>query len=221
MRSLTDIQTLVRRTGRDSEIVLTNNDSAEEPGLILANKAYRALAALTAYEDFTRVNTDHSTLAATNDYERIFFNPKYLDITLVEVQDQADNNLYKRLIPERSELRWSMVGREAVGMPRVFRWSGNDLEQPIFTVRPAPDTAGLLFRFTGIIEPPPFTDGDSKTLFKTEIMDDVLADWIASYILQERTFSVMAGQVLSSVAQRLRVVTGREVTPEEMRERLV
>ena len=106
--TLTEIQTLVREHTRTGTLVITSGD-----GLAHANFVLRQTALLVKYEDLYQVQTDSRfvTVAGTGAYT-FDFNPHYIDLTLVEVQDYAGLNRYKRIVPANSERDWGSADWE-------------------------------------------------------------------------------------------------------------
>ena len=212
--TLTELQTLVREHARTGDLTITSGK-----GLAHANFVYRQAATLVKFEDLTRVQTDSRfvTTAATGTYT-FDFSPYYIDLTLVEVEDYADGNKYKRIVPSPSERLWQAADHEPDELPRIYRFHAGKVTS-IFEVRPRPKVSSAQFRFTGIMEPDEFVSASDQTPFRRKYDDDILACLIAAYELAKQGDQVRANQVFAMAARSIRDTTGIEIRPAEMREK--
>jgi len=207
--TVSNIATRVQWLARDSAFSLTDTT-----GLQITNYVYRRLAAIIPWAEFNRTDTSASTTA--NQEAVTWPSVKFIDVTQVEIQDPSDNLNYHEIVPVRTEVEFSELRREQPSFPETYKRS-HDGTQNIVQFAPAPDTGSLTVRITGQIEPDEVTAGASTTKFIGYMPDDILAHMIAADICYKRNQGDRAGQLLSVAAELLSSISGKEITPAELK----
>lgn len=207
--TVSNIETRVQWLARDSSFSLTDTT-----GLQIINYVYRRLAAIIPWPEFNRTDTSASTTA--NQEAVTWPAVKFIDVTQLEMQDPADDLNYHEIVPARTEVEFSDLRREEPSFPEVYKRS-YDGTQNVVQFAPAPDTGSLTIRITGQIEPAEVTAGASTTTFIGYMPDDILAHMIAADILSKRNQDTQANKLLSVAAELLSSISGREVTPAELK----
>lgn len=230
MKTVDDLQGLIQFHLRDltGSFIVTS-----DPGLSWLNFVYRKMSTISDWPELTVTSpTWIKTVAGTNTYA-VPFDPDYVDIRLVELQDPDDNNKYKRVPPTRSELLWSMADRKPNGFPEQHQFHDGDGSGYAlsFEVRPAPLFSGAYFRVTGSIEPddlyttPSAIDSTTgaapnTTVWRSDTQDDLLAMLTAAYIAAQRGAMPYASHLFNQAAMLMTALTDTRVTPSEFRELL-
>lgn len=211
MRSLTDIQAQVRVYINDSQFIIVNNTSDKNKGLNIANEVYLRLSTIYKWPEFIREDTSITTTSGVSTYNWPT-TPKFSNILNVQLKN---NELNYEPIPEtKDELDWSYFSKKTPYFPSVYRLHSTGSQKQI-TLAPAPSFArNLMIR--GVVEPEKFVNGDTETIFYSEVADNILEYMIASAILFKRNFAERAMIKVRQASSLLSNYTGKEVTPDEL-----
>ncbi len=208
---LSEIQTQVRFLSRNSDEIITSGD-----GLAVADWVHREIATLLPWPEYRRKNLTITTAAATGIYDWPA-DPVMFDIKAVEVQDADDGDRYKPIYVPTTELDWGqMLGRDALPVPEGYLRFMDPEKGMQCEFRPVFKFGGKTVRITGIIEPKPFTDGDSGTIFRNRVADDALARLIAAELLSNDGLEPAANLQKQAAARGLRRLFGRDLVPDEL-----
>ncbi len=208
---LSQIESQVQFLSRKSDAVITSGD-----GLGVADRVYRDLAAILPWSEFRRNDLTITTSAETGVYDWPK-DPVMLDVKAVEVQDVDAGDKYKPIYTPITELEWGlMAGKASLAVPEGYMRFIDPEEGMQIEFRPVFRYASKTVRITGIIEPKPFTDGDSGTAFRNRIADDALARLIAAELLSNDGFEAFANVQKTAAARGLRRLFGRDLVPEEL-----
>lgn len=208
--SLNEIQTLVRWEARDSKIDLTDASS-----LAVFNMLYRRMSALFLWPELTRTDSSLSTTSGDSTYTWPSTN-RYIDVTLVEMQNPFNDNKYDPIMPARTEITFAEESTKPNGFPTVYRRT-HDGTNHILEFAPAPDTSSLGIRIKGLIEPTALADGGESTVFLTKLADDALVFLIAADYAAKREDAERSNELLSRTAEILTALSGREILPSELK----
>jgi hypothetical protein len=209
MKSIADIQTMVRFFARESTISLVDTD-----GKLILNEAYRKLAIMNPSGDFRFEDTSISTTKGTAGYDMP--NIDWLQILSVSMQDHDDNNKYKQVSSAIDEHEWNKSEREmANSIPQYYNLSYTGGNHKI-TFRPGVLHNSKLVRITGIKKPKELRTTQDITVFSNEVVDDAFAHTLAYIYSQRSGFKDIEQQQLSQAQSLLGSVIGREVLPREL-----
>jgi hypothetical protein len=216
MRTLTDIQTQVRVYINDSQFILTDNTSDKNKGLNISNEVYLRLSTIYSWPEFVRTDTSITTLSGTSSYDWPT-TPKFSNILNIELKNEFDEF---EIVPKvENELDWNYFSRSMLNFPSVYRFESVGSQKKI-TFAPTPLLAKSV-KIRGVVEPDKFVNGDSVTIFDSEVADNVLEYLIAASILFKRNFTDRALIRLRQGSSLLNNYTGKEFTPEELDPRAV
>lgn len=207
--TVTGIETKVKFLARDENYSLTDTE-----GLSNVNRVYRRLSAIIPWSE---LNRSDETASTTSGSESVTWPAtKFIDVTLVEMQNPQDNNKYYDIAPVTTEVEFSQLRRNDNGFPEAYK-RFNDGTQNVVLFAPAPDTGSLTVRITGQIEPDELTAGSSTTVFIGYTPDDILAYLVASDIMSKRNQPERAMELLQMASELLSTIAGREITPKEIK----
>lgn len=177
MRTVSDLQTLLRITGRDSQELIESGN-----GLALLNTTYRRLAMNFPWPELRVQDTSISTTANTAEYQwpQVL---QYTQIRSLEMQDQDDQNYYKLIPPAPSELDWinAQVLTQASVPQMYLRNKSGTTDQIEF--RRAPKFTSKTVRIVGIREPVKLENSGNKTVFILDAADDALVYMLSAEFL--------------------------------------
>lgn len=215
MLQLSEIEDQVRYHMRVDDQTITSGTE-----LVMANLTLRRFVALMPWEDYTVIDTSLQTTAdtATLDWLK---NPVYADLLSLEVQDQDDEDAYKRVVPARSIQQWLALERRDPGFPEQYRFYSADEDTTTLELRPAPKYGGKTIRADGVIEPLPFESGQERTRFRLRGIDDAYAMALAAVLSAKKGQQARAQQLLGWASDTIRMNTGKEISPDEIREKLL
>ena len=216
MLQLDEIETQVQYLLRRSDQVITSG--AE---LATTNFVFRRFVALLPWEDYTRIDTSLSTTAGTETYLWPS-NPNFQDVLSMEIQDGADAEKYKRVVPARSIQAWLALESAPQDTPTTYRlYRALATDAVTLALRPIPKYSTKTIRIDGIIEPPSFTSGIERTGFRLAGIDDAFAMALTGVFASKLGESARAAEMLQWSSNTIRLNTGKEISPDEMREKLV
>lgn len=211
-----DIQTLARHHTRVSDL-----DIVSGAELVISNFVYRRFVALLPWEDFTRIYTALTTTAGDGTVNWPG-NPNFQDLLSLEIQDGDDADKYKRVPPSRSIQQWLALESKPNGMPEQYRiYRDMDTEVSTLELRPKPKWSNKTIRFDGVIEPEEFESGIERTGFRLRGIDDALALARAAVHMAKIGQQPRSQQLLQWSADTIRLNTGKEISPDEIREKLL
>ena len=215
MQTLADINVLVAHHVRRDDFDITSTDR-----LPLTNFVYRRFAALTNWEDFTFISTRMSTSAGVGTYA---WAPgrTFQDVQGLFVQDGDNGGEYKRVVPARSILTHYDNLRKAAGFPETYRRYRLEDETLVLELAPAPKWGSKTIKVDGVIEPESFIDSAQRTLFTVSGIDDAFALSLAAFFAARDGAQPRSAQLFGWAADQIRLNTGKEIKPDEIREALL
>jgi len=215
---LSEIETLVRYHMRVDDQTITSGTE-----LVMANLALRRFVALMPWEDYTLIDTSLTTTASDATVAWLT-NPNYADVLSLEVQDQDDPtspDSYKRVLPARSIQQWLALERRAPDLPAQYRlYTGSD-DKTVLELRPAPKYGSKIIRVDGVIEPAPFESEQERTRFRLRGIDDAYSLALAAVLCSKKGQQARAQQLVGWAADTIRANTGKEISPDEIREKML
>jgi hypothetical protein len=211
MRSLTDIQTQVRVYVNDSQFILVDNITDKNKGLNISNEVYLKLSTIYKWPEFIREDDSITTSVAVKSYNWPS-NPKFSNILNIEIQNQEGD--YETIPKVKNELDWSFFSKSPPSFPSVYRLSSVGSQKKI-SFSPTPSFARKI-NIRGVVEPEKFINGDSETIFDSEVADNVLEYMIASAIFFKRNFQERALIRLRQASSLLSNYIGKEIRPDEL-----
>ena len=217
MLQLSDIQTQVRYHMRVAEEVIVSGN-----GLVMANLTLRRFVAIMPWEDYTLIDTSLTTVAGSRNYDWPT-SPNYGNVLSLEIQDgddPTDPDSFKRIVPGRSIQQWLAAEREPADLPLLYRLY-NNADKTRLELRPAPKYADKTIRIDGIIEPEEFEGEQERTRFRLRGIDDAYALALAAFLLAKKAQNARAQQLLGFATDTIRMNTGKEISPDELREKLL
>ena len=212
--TITALLNLVKWESRDSQFSLTDST-----GIAVGNAIYRRLAALIPWPELNRQDVSLTTTAGTESYTWPATND-YIDVTSIEVQDPYGNLKYKQVTSAPSEFEWNLARQKNNSFPELYKRGHNGTNNLLY-LAPAPNVSSLIIRITGQIEPTAYTVGADTTVFISSSADDALAYLIAADILDKRAQPQRAQSLVGRAAEVLSRIAGREITPDEIRSRVL
>lgn len=218
MLQLSDIESQVQYHMRVGDQTITSGTELD-----MANLVLRRFVALMPWEDYTIIDTSLTTTANTGTLDWLT-NPNYANILSLEIQDQDDPeapNTYKRVVPARSIQQWLALEREPDDFPRQYRLYTGSNDKTILELRPAPKYGGKIIRVDGVIEPEPFESGQERTRFRLSGIDDAYAMALAAVLSAKKGQKARAQELLGWAGDTIRLNTGKEISPDEIREKLL
>ncbi len=218
MLQLSEIQVQVRYHVRVAEEVIISGN-----GLVMANLTLRRFVALMPWEDYTKLDTSLTTVANTRLYDWPV-TPNYSNVLSLEIQDgddPTDPDSYKRIVPGRSIQQWLELERQPADLPIQYRLYASSSDITQLELRPAPLYAGKTIRIDGIVEPAQFESGQERTRFRLIGIDDAYAMALSAVLLAKKAQQARAQQMLGFAADTIRQNTGKEISPDEIREKLL
>ena len=218
MLQLNEIETTVRYLMRVEDQSVTSGTELE-----MANLTLRRFVALLPWEDYTLIDTSLATTAADGTYDWLT-SPVYADVLSLEVQDGDDPtgpDTYKRVVPSRSIQQWLALERRTADFPEQYRLYTGSTDKTVLELRPAPKYGGKIIRVDGIIEPEPFESGIERTRFRLRGIDDAFAMALSAVLLAKKGQQARAEQLVRSASDTIRQNTGKEISPDEIREKML
>jgi hypothetical protein len=207
--TVANIQSRVQWLARDKTFSLVDST-----GLPILNYMYRRLSTIITWSEFNREDTSTSTTAGQ---EAVTWpSVKFVDVTLIEMQDPADDLNYHEIVPVRTEVEFSSSRNKEPSFPEVYKRT-HDGTQNIVQFAPAPKVGSLSVRITGQVEPTALTTSASVTAFIGVIPDDILAYMVAADITDKRNDPERARSLLSVASELLSSIAGKEITPAELK----
>jgi len=213
-KTIATIQSLVRWECRDQTFSLVDTS-----GLQIGNSLYRRLCALIEWPELNREDSTLSTTSGTEKYTWPATNT-YIDITGIEIQDPYDNSKYKQVSAAPSELEFNLMREKPKAFPELYK-RGHDGTNNVLRLAPKPDTTGLTIRLTGQIEPAEYTGSTDTTVFIMSSADDALSYIIAADVLDKREQPQRANRLVGRAAELLSRIAGKEITPDELKSRVL
>ncbi len=218
MLRLSEIQVQVRYHVRVAEEVIISGN-----GLVMANLTLRRFVALMPWEDYTLLDTSLITTADDRFYDWPK-SPNFADVLSLEIQDgddPTDPDSFKRVVPGRSIQQWLAQEREPSDLPILYRLYTSSSDKTQLELRPAPKYTGKTIRIDGIVEPDEFVSGQERTRFRLIGIDDAYAMALSAVLLAKKAQQARAQQMLGFAADTIRQNTGKEISPDEIREKLL
>ena len=194
MRTVGEIQTLVRLVGRDSQELIESGS-----GLSLLNVIYRRMAMNFQWPELRVENTSITTTAnvATYQWPQVL---QYIQIRSLEMQDGDDANNYKLIPPTPTELDWiNAQTLSQVSVPQMYMRNRSAAQDQI-EFRRAPRDGSKTVRITGIKEPAALLNSGSRTVFILDAADDALVYMLSAEFLD------IDGDAAFAAAQRGKAV---------------
>lgn len=217
MLQLSDIEALVQYHLRRSDQLITSGTE-----LAITNFVFRRFVALLNWEDYTKIYPLPTTTTAgvkTYDWPT---NPNFQNTLSLEIQDYANGNVYKRIVNARSIKEWLALDSAPDDLPRQYRiYKGLLTDQPVLEVRPAPKMDGLTMRIDGLVEPTPFVSSIERTGFRNAGIDDAFALTLGGVFAAKLGQQERSQQLIAWASDNIRLNTGKEITPDEIREKLL
>ena len=177
MRTVDDLQTLLRLVGRDSQELIESGS-----GLSLLNATYRRMAMNFPWPELRVQDTSITTTAllATYQWPQVL---QYIQIRSLEMQDGEDANNYKLIPPASTELDWiNAQTLTQASVPQVYMRNRNGTQDQI-EFRRAPRDGSKTVRITGIKEPAALQNSGSRTVFILDAADDALVYMLSAEFL--------------------------------------
>jgi hypothetical protein len=215
MLQFSEITSLVRYHMRVEDQAVTSGDE-----LAITNLALRRFVALMDWEDYTLIDTSLSTTAGIGTYAWLT-HPVYANVLSLEIQDQEKDDIYTRVVPGRSIQQWLALEGALPGFPQQYRlYTGSD-DKTTLELRPAPKYGGKTIRIDGVVEPEPVESEQERTRFRLRGVDDAFSMVLAAVFLAKKGGQARAQQLIDMAASTIRMNTGKEISPDEIRERLL
>lgn len=211
MRSLSSIQDQVRVYSNDSVLVITDNSTDKNKGLNIANEVYLRLSTVYNWPEFVRIDETINTESGTPSYNYPS-SPSFSNILNIEMLNEK--NKYEIIPRVKDELDWSFFSSKTQSFPSVYRLNSSGSQKQI-EFAPSPNISKKI-RIRGVVEPAKFVNGDSETIFSSEIADNVLEFLIAAAFLFKRRNFDLAQVRLRQGSSLLKNYTGKEIPEQEL-----
>lgn len=216
MLQISDIEALVQYHLRRSDQLISTGTE-----LAITNFVFRRFVALLNWEDYTKIYPLPTLTTAGLKTYPWPSQPNFNNVLSLEIQDHANALVYKRIVNARSVKEWLALESAPDDLPLQFRiYKGLLTDDATLEVRPGPIASGLIMRIDGLVEPTPFVSTIERTGFRNAGIDDAFALVLAGVFAAKLGQQERSQQLIAWGGDTIRLNTGKEISPDEIREQL-